>query len=105
MRRLSTEKEKRDKKDFSNIQIEYNRQFPFNDIFDVLYPLFGQYYPYNDFIYTIYSVNHIFCAYDKETHQSIACALLNNETTQQGGLYLMLFGVRQSNQTHGIGTH
>jgi len=104
MHKLLKEKKKKDKNDFSNIEIRHNVQFPFDDIFNVLHPLFGQYYAYNDFIYTIYTVNHIFCAYDKKQGKCIACALINNDA-MQGGLYIMLFGVEQSNQHHGIGTH
>jgi len=104
MYRLLTRKKKRDKKNLSNIQIYYNIQFPLNDIINVLHPLFGQYYPYDDFIYMIYTINHIFCAYDNSQGRCIACALINNDGTQ-GGLYLMLFGVEQSNQNHGTGTY
>jgi ribosomal protein S18 acetylase RimI-like enzyme len=89
---------------FSNIQVYYNRQFPLEDILDVLYPLFHIYYPYKDFVHMIYTSNHIFCAYDKIQRRSIACALVNNAGSK-GGLYLMLFGVRQSSQHHGVGTH
>jgi ribosomal protein S18 acetylase RimI-like enzyme len=104
MYRLLKGRKKKDKNDFSNIQIHYNIQFPLDDILDVLYPIFGQYYPYDDFIYMIYTINHIFCAYDNKIGQPIACALINNDNTQ-GGLYVMLYGVRQSNQNHGIGTY
>jgi ribosomal-protein-alanine N-acetyltransferase len=52
----------------------------------------------------ISTINHIFCVYDKSQGQYIACALINNDGTQ-GGLYLMLFGVQQSNQKRGTGTY
>jgi len=89
--------------DSKQIQIFYNIQFPLKDILDILYPIFGQYYPFDDFLFMIYTIKHIFCAYDPSTKQPIACALLNNDSSS-GGLYVMLFGVRESNQRHGIGT-
>jgi len=87
----------------SNIQVYHNRQFPLEDIVDVLYPLFGQYYRYDEFIKMITTSNHIFCAYDRIQQRCVGCALVNN-VGRTGGLYLMLFGVRQSNQHHGVGT-
>jgi ribosomal protein S18 acetylase RimI-like enzyme len=51
----------------------------------------------------ITTVNHIFCAYDQIQRRCVGCALLNN-SGKNVGLYLMLFGVRQSNQQHGVGT-
>lgn len=87
----------------SNIQIYHNRQFPLKDIFDIFYSIFGSDYPYADIIHMITSANHVFCSYDQIQHRFIACALLNNAGTK-GGLYLLLFGVRQSNQHRGVGT-
>jgi ribosomal protein S18 acetylase RimI-like enzyme len=97
-------RKKRDKNNSSNIEVYHNIQFPLDDILDVFYPLFGSYYLYDDFIYMIYSVNNIFCAYDKRQNRCIACALVNNADTP-GGLYIMLFGVRQSDQGRGAGTY
>ncbi|CAF1093843.1 unnamed protein product [Rotaria sp. Silwood1] len=54
-------------------------------------------------ISTIYTVHHIFCAYDVQQARCIACALVNN-VRNNSGLYIMLFGVQKSNQGHGIGT-
>jgi ribosomal protein S18 acetylase RimI-like enzyme len=88
----------------SNIQVYHNLQFPLNDIVDVLYPLFASFYTYKEFLKMINTTNHIFCAYDQRQGQSVACALVNNAGTK-GGLYIVLFGVRQSNQSHGTGTH
>jgi ribosomal protein S18 acetylase RimI-like enzyme len=85
-----------------NVQIYHNRQFPLKDIIDVLYPLFYAYYPYKHFITMITTVNHIFCAYDQIQRRCVGCGLVNN--VGRKGLYVMLFGVRQSNQHHGIGT-
>jgi ribosomal protein S18 acetylase RimI-like enzyme len=104
MYKLLLGKDKEDKKDFSNIEVRYNTQFPLDDILSVLHPLFGQYYPFDDFVYMIYTINHIFGVYDKNQGQCIACALINNDGIQ-GGLYIMLFGVQQSNQRHGTGTY
>ncbi|CAF0787877.1 unnamed protein product [Adineta steineri] len=87
----------------SHIEIYHNIQFPLDDILAVLYPLFGAYYPYDEFIYMIYTTNHIFCAYDKIKNLCIGCALLNNADAN-GGLYVMLFGVLQTNQSQGTGT-
>jgi ribosomal protein S18 acetylase RimI-like enzyme len=106
MLRFLRGKKKKEKKDSSDIEVYYNKfiQIPFNDIFGVLHPIFGQYYGNNDFIYMLSTAQHIFCAYDKRQGQCIACALINNDSTQ-GGLYIMLFGVRKSNQSHGTGTY
>ncbi|CAF0798917.1 unnamed protein product [Adineta ricciae] len=87
----------------SNIQVYHNRPFPIEEILAVLYPLFGQFYPYDDFIRMITDSDHIFCAYDRIQRRCVACALVNNKG-RNGGLYLMLFGVRQSNQQRGVGT-
>ncbi|CAF0764317.1 unnamed protein product [Rotaria sordida] len=97
---LFTETDKND----SNIQIYHNIKFPLDDIIDVLHPLFGTKYPFQEMIYTIYTVHHIFGAYDRQQGRCIACALINN-VSNNSGLYIMLFGVQQSNQGHGIGTH
>lgn len=87
----------------SNIQIYHNGQFPLQEIVAVLYPLFGPYYSRDDFMRMITESNHIFCAYDRVQRRCVACALVN-EVGNKGGLYLMLFGVRQSNQKAGVGT-
>lgn len=91
----------RDRNNYSDIQVYHNIQFPLDDILDVLYPLFSPYYPYDEFINMIYTVNHIFCAYNVRQRQCVGCALVNDK---DGGLYVMLFGVRQSSQGHGTGT-
>ncbi|CAF1346318.1 unnamed protein product [Adineta steineri] len=88
----------------SNIQVYHNRQFPLKDIVAVLYPLFGSFYQYDEFIQMIMTVHHIFCAYDRIQKRCVACALVNN-TRKGKGLYVMLFGVRKSNQQGGVGTH
>ncbi|CAF2458160.1 unnamed protein product [Rotaria sp. Silwood2] len=54
-------------------------------------------------ISTIYTVHHIFCAYDGKEGRCIACALVNN-VSNNSGLYIMLFGVQNLNQGRGIGT-
>ena len=101
---LSIGSKKRDKNNTSNIEVYHNIHFPLDDVLDVFYPIFGMYYPYDDFIYMIYTANNIFCAYDKTQGRCIASALVNKGDTPDG-LYIMLFGVRQSNQRHGTGTH
>ncbi|CAF2496154.1 unnamed protein product [Rotaria sp. Silwood2] len=90
------------KKNSSAIHVYHNRQFPLKDIVDVLYPLFGNDYPYNDLLYLIDTAHHIFCAYDETKHLCVGCALIKSVKT--GGLYLSLFGVRQSSQHRGVGT-
>jgi ribosomal protein S18 acetylase RimI-like enzyme len=96
----------KNKATFSNVQIYYNRQvpIPIEDVYDVLYPLFHQFYTDKDFERLVNSTNHVFCAYDRIQRRPIACALVNNAGSK-GGLYLMLFGVRQSSQHHGLGTY
>jgi ribosomal protein S18 acetylase RimI-like enzyme len=94
---------RRNKINSPHIHIYYNRQFPLEDIVDVFYPLFHADYPYDELIDMISSTNHVFCAYDHIQRRCVACALLNNAGSK-GGLYIMLFGVRQSSQHHGIGT-
>ncbi|CAF3417955.1 unnamed protein product [Rotaria sp. Silwood1] len=92
----------RDRND-STIRIYHNIKFPLDDILDVFHPLFGSTYPFDEMICTIYTVHHIFCAYDVQQARCIACALVNN-VRNNSGLYIMLFGVQKSNQGHGIGT-
>ena len=86
------------------MRVYHNAQFPMEDILDVLYPSFGSVYPYRDFLKMIYEANHVFCAYDLTENRPIACALVN-EVSGKGGLYLMLFGVRPSDQSRGAGTY
>lgn len=90
------------KKDSSEIQVYHNRQFPLNDLFDIFYPLFGDDYPDDFLVHMIRTAEHVFCAYDQSDRHPIACALMNS--TGRRGLYLTLFGVRQSSQHHGVGT-
>ena len=87
----------------SHLHVHYNLQFPLEDILSVLYPLFAPFYAYDAFIEMIQSVNHTFCVYDQHQARPIACALLN-DVGSKGGLYLMLFGVRQNQQSRGTGT-
>jgi len=93
----------RNKVNSSRIQVYHHRPFPISNIVDVLYPLFHDDYVYDDFIKMINTADHIFCAYDQFEHRCVGCALINN-ASKKGGLYVMLFGVRQSNQHHGVGT-
>lgn len=88
----------------SNLQVYHNLRFPLEHIVDVLYPLFGQFYRYDDFIRMIMNAHHIFCVYDRIQQRCVGCALVNNADKTRG-LYLMLFGVHQSNQHHGVGTY
>ncbi|UJR23847.1 hypothetical protein I4U23_026822 [Adineta vaga] len=88
----------------SSINIYYNLQFPLDDLLEVLHPLFGSYYPFDEFLQMIHSIHHVFCAYETGNNRCIACALLNNADDTNQGIYVMLFGVQQTNQSHGIGT-
>lgn len=86
-----------------NIQVFYNHPFPIQEIIDIFHSLFGNDYRYEDLVQMIRSANHIFCSYDYTSRRCIACALVNN-AGGKGVLYINLFGVRQSNQHHGVGT-
>ncbi|CAF2126795.1 unnamed protein product [Rotaria magnacalcarata] len=103
MYKLFVGRKKKGSKHDSTIQIYHNIEFPLNDIIDIFYPIFGQYYRYEDLVNMIYSVPHIFCAYDIRQGQCVGCALVDN-VSNSGGVYLMLFGVHESYQGHGVGT-
>jgi ribosomal protein S18 acetylase RimI-like enzyme len=87
----------------SNITVYHNIDFPLDDVLDIFYALFGSSYPIIDLLRMISTANHMFCAYDQQG-QCLACALLD-ESTEDGGIYLTLFGVRQSSQGAGVGTY
>ncbi|CAF1176949.1 unnamed protein product [Adineta ricciae] len=89
----------------SSIQIYHHIPFPLNDLLGVLYPLFGSYYPFEEFLHMIYTVHHIFCAYDIVQNRCVGCALLNNTDNTNQSIYIMLFGVQQTNQNQGVGTY
>ena len=81
-------------------EISRNRNYPLWHLEDVLLPLFEKDYTYDSLRETIRSANHIWCAY--EHGKCVACALITDVGTN-GGLYVMLFGVRKSAQGRGIG--
>ena len=87
----------------NNIQVFHNHPFPLRDLMDIFYPLFASDYSYEDIIHMITTTNHVFCSYNQTIRRCIACALVNNAGTK-GGLYIVLFGVRSSSQSHGVGT-
>ncbi|CAF1352827.1 unnamed protein product [Rotaria sordida] len=101
MNRFFSRRIKKAKKNSSSIQIYHHRLFPWEDLIDVLYPLFYADYQYEDLIALINAANHIFCAYD-ENEGCVGCALLKDSSIR--GLYVSLFGVRQSSQHRGVGT-
>jgi ribosomal protein S18 acetylase RimI-like enzyme len=83
------------------IQISHNLQYPICHLEDVLFPLFEKYYTNDSLRVTIESADHIWCAY--ENGICIACALIT-DIGSNGGLYIILFGVKKSDQGRGIGT-
>ena len=87
----------------SNVHVFYNSPYSAQVALDIFYPLFGSDYRYEDLFQMVTTANHIFCAYDYTTRRYVACALVNN-AGEKGGLYINLFGVRQSSQHHGVGT-
>lgn len=82
-------------------QISHNHHYSLQHLEDVLFPLFEKYYTNDSLRVTIESANHIWCAYDNE--ECIGCALIT-DIGSYGGLYVILFGVRKSDQGRGIGT-
>lgn len=83
-----------------SVVISYNRRYPLWQLQDVLFPLFKKDYDHESLHATIISANHIWCAY--EYGQCIGCVLMTDIGSQRG-LYMMLFGIRQSEQGRGIG--
>lgn len=72
------------------------------DLEDVLLPLFENNYTYDSLRETIFSANHIWCAY--EDGKCVGCALLT-DVGSNGGLYIILFGIKRSTQGRGIGQY
>ena len=87
----------------TNIQIYYNQHISVDEILEVFIPIFGQFYPVQEIIDMIKKSDHVFCAYDKNTGRCVACALVN-DVKRKDDLYIMLFGVRRSEQGRGTGT-
>jgi ribosomal protein S18 acetylase RimI-like enzyme len=81
-------------------EISRNRNYPLWHLEDVLLPLFEKNYSYDSLRETIHSANHIWCAY--EYGKCIGCALITDIGTNRG-LYMLLFGIRKSEQGRGIG--
>ena len=81
-------------------RITRNLNYPFWHLEDVLLPLFEKDYTYDSLRETIRSANHIWCAYENNT--CLGCVLMT-DIGSNGGLYMMLFGVRKSVQGRGIG--
>ena len=82
------------------IKIARDRNYPLCDLMDVLLPLFAKDHTDDSLRETIRSANHIWCAY--EHGQCLGCALMT-DVGSNGGLYMLLLGVRQSAQGRGIG--
>ena len=82
-------------------QISHDLKYPLYDLENVLYPLFEKDYTNDSLRVTIESANHIWCAYEND--QCIGCVLIT-DIGSYGGLYIILFGVRKSDQGRGIGT-
>jgi ribosomal protein S18 acetylase RimI-like enzyme len=81
-------------------EISHNLNYPLWKLEDLLLPIFEKTYTYESLRETIRSANHIWCAYEYD--QYVGCALLT-DIGSNGGLYIILFGVRQSDQGRGIG--
>ena len=88
----------------SPISVRHNSKFSADDVEFVLGPLFGTHYGMDGLRSIISSVDHIFCAYDKKMHRYVGCALVQSHN-EKNILYIKLFGVAESNQGQGIGTH
>lgn len=86
-----------------SISIYHNSKFSFDDIESVLRPLFEGYYGIEQLRSIISSVDHIWCVYDKNLNQYIACALVKSHS-KKNVLYIKLFGVETSSQGQGVGT-
>ncbi|CAF0955149.1 unnamed protein product [Rotaria sordida] len=84
------------------IEISHNLNYPLYHLEDVLFPLFEKYYTNDSLRVTIESANHIWCAYEND--KCIGCVLIT-DIGSYGGLYVLLFGVRKSEQRRGIGTY
>ncbi len=87
----------------SLISIYHNSNFTFNDVESILAPLFESYYGIQFLRSIIYSVDHIWCVYDKNINRYIACALVQSHP-KKNILYIKLFGVEKSSQGQGVGT-
>lgn len=83
-----------------SIIISHNFNYPLWHLEDVLLPLFEKDYTYDSMRETIRSANHIWCAY--EYGACLGCALIT-DVGSDGGLYVILFGVRKSAQGRGVG--
>ena len=83
------------------IQLSHNLEYPIEHLEGVLYPLFEKDYSNDSLRVTIESANHIWCAY--ENGRCIGCALLT-DIGSKGGLYIILFGIKESDQGLGVGT-
>lgn len=81
-------------------KISRNLNYPLWHLEDVLLPLFEQNYTYDSLRETISSANHIWCVYEYQT--CLGCALMT-DIGSNGGLYMMLFGLRKQAQGRGIG--
>ncbi|UJR18440.1 hypothetical protein I4U23_005345 [Adineta vaga] len=83
------------------IRISRDRNYPLNDIENVLLPLFQPAHTEETLRVTIDSATHIWCAYEND--QCLGCALASDIGSHRG-LYVILFGVSESAQGFGIGT-
>ena len=81
-------------------KISHNLNYPLWQLIDVLLPLFKKSYTGDSLRETILSANHIWCTYQDE--KCLSCALMT-DIGSNAGLYMILFGVRQSAQGQGIG--
>jgi len=87
----------------SSISVYHNAYFTFDDIYSILEPLFEDYYGKSKLRSLISNADHIWCVYNREINQYIACALVESHP-EDNTLYIQLFGVEKSSQGQGIGT-
>ena len=85
---------------FDAVQISRNLNYPLWHLEDVLLPLFHRNYTRDSLHDTIRSANHIWCVY--EDGACLGCSLMTDIGSDRG-LYMMLFGIRQSAQGRGMG--
>ncbi|CAF4487342.1 unnamed protein product, partial [Rotaria sp. Silwood2] len=83
-------------------KISRNLNYPLWHLQDVLLPLFHKSHTYDSLRETIVSANHVWCAY--EYGKCVGCALIT-DVGSNGGLYMLLFGIKRSEQGRGIGKY
>ncbi|CAF1200805.1 unnamed protein product [Rotaria sp. Silwood1] len=81
-------------------KISRNLNYPLWHLEDVLLPLFGKSYTNDSLRETILSANHTWCVH--KNGKCVGCALMTDVGSNRG-LYMMLFGIKKSEQGRGLG--